>query len=433
MTQKTSYFPARQGRGNREFQMMLIVRRISYFAYIVLRRIARWKYRESNVKRSRLLVWPPASNLEELNDIVDWIAWYIPAQSGLSVTLVGTPALAAERGYSMPAEVTFLTRIADESFETVLIHKHTVRCSLEALERFNAKLECIDKRFFTYHESVAFQRIYALHDTVSLSDTRKKLEEVSRKNYEFLYSRYKGCQRAFVLGTGPSIQQIFHIDVSQDDLVIACNSLVKNQKVFSYARPAVLTFADPVFHFGRSAYAQQFREHLASLSSDTNVFFIVPPEHGLLLALHYPSLISRLIVLPVSPEFNLPTPENRKVQVADNIMTLYMLPVASAMAQEVYVIGADGRAQADNYFWKHDQDSQYGNLMKTAVDAHPSFFRDRDYKAYFKHHCDTMEALISQGERRGVRYYSVSSSTIPALRQRAWERHGPREQLANGA
>lgn len=401
--------------------MTLSTRQISYLAYRILRQLALWKYRESATKRCRFLVWPPVANTEELEDIVEWMAWYIPEKSGLNVSLVGTPDVVA-RGQARIAQgnITLLPRIPDDAFETILIRKETLRNCLKALMRFNGKLESIDKQFFSYHESVAFRQIYTLHDTASLRDLRNRLEQESRRNYELIYRRYQGCRRAFVLGSGPSIQEIFKLDLTPDDLVIACNSLVKNHKLLAYTRPAILTFADPVFHFGRSAYAHRFREYLTTADENMNFICIVPPEHGLLLALHHPNLIPRLLVMPFGREFNLPTPSQRSVLRTANIMTLYMLPVASAMAQEVYIVGADGRVESDNYFWKHDQESQFGDLMKTAFDAHPSFFRDRDYTAYFRKHCNTMEAMLTEGERRGIRYYSVSRSTIPALRRRFW-------------
>lgn len=400
---------------------MLSSRYASYLVYRRLQRLARKKYRESAAKRCRLLVWPPVTNVEELEDIVEWLAWYVPEQSGLNVSLVGTPDVMA-RGAARIAQrnVELSPRITDDVFETVLIRKDTLRNTLDALMRFNAKLECIDKQFFSYHESIAFQQIFTLHDTASLRGVRNRLEHESRRNYESVYSRYHGCRRAFVLGSGPSIQEIFKLDLTPDDLVIACNSLVKNHKLLAYVRPAIFTFADPVFHFGRSTYACRFREYVTAADSNMNFVCIVPPEHGLLLALHYPHLVPRLIVMPSGREFNLPTPSQRSVLATANIMTLYMLPIASAMAQEVYIVGADGRVESDHCFWKHDQDSQFGDLMKTAFDAHPSFFRDRDYKAYFSKHCNTMEAMITEGERRGIRYYSVSHSTVPALRQRTW-------------
>lgn len=398
-----------------------LARRISYMAYLMLRRAARCKYRPTPEKQSRLLVWPPIESKDELADVIDWVTWYIPENSGLTVLLIGAPQIAADaqsQGKIAQGNIRLLTQPTGESFETVLIRKNTLQNCLDALVRFNAKLECIDKDFFGVHESLAFERIYRKHGTDLLRELRGQIEQASEANFDAVYSKYGGCRRAFILATGPSIQNIFTINISEDDLVIACNSLVRNQKALAYARPAVLTFADPVFHFGRSAYAKQFRTHLVRAVASSECVCVVPPERGLLLALHHPDLISRLVLMPTGRSFNLPTPRNRAVRAADNIMTLYMLPIASALAREVYIFGADGRAKTDSYFWKYDQGSQYDDLLKSAIDTHPSFFRDRDYDAYFRNHCAAIKAIISEGEKRGMKYYSASFSTVPALRQR---------------
>jgi hypothetical protein len=100
-------------------------------------------------------------------------------------------------------------------------------------------------------------------------------------------------------------------------------------------------------------------------------------------------------------------------------MTLYMLPVASAIAEEVYVIGADGREKNEHYFWKHHETTQYGDLLSSVRDAHPSFFRDRNYNAYYEEHCRTIEELMRYGESHGVRYHSLTPSRIPALANRS--------------
>jgi hypothetical protein len=284
---------------------------------------------------------------------------------------------------------------------------------------FNAKLDSIDKYFYGIHESLAFERIYESHDTEELSRLRDELDQVSDANYRTLYDRYKGCRRAFVLGTGPSLQTSLDIDFSPADLLIACNSIVKNEKILNHTQPTVIAFADQVFHFGRSDYAKQFRVDLIKAVERLGCFCIVPPERGLLLAMHFPEVASRLITIPFNGTLNLPTPENRRVKVTENIMTLYMLPIASAMAEEVYIGGADGRDQKEQYFWKHDKTAQYCDLLNSVWDAHPSFFRDRNYDAYYADHCRTIEELMRYGEDHGVKYCSLTPSRIPALAKRS--------------
>ena len=99
-------------------------------------------------------------------------------------------------------------------------------------------------------------------------------------------------------------------------------------------------------------------------------------------------------------------------------MTMLMLPVASTVADETYMIGADGRSQGEKYFWKHNPSAQFDDLMDSAFATHPSFFRDRIYSDYYNEHCRYLEGLVAYGETRGKTYYSQTPSLIPTLAKR---------------
>ena len=61
----------------------------------------------------------------------------------------------------------------------------------------------------------------------------------------------------------------------------------------------------------------------------------------------------------------------------------HMIPLASAVCKDVYVIGADGRdpngrKPDETYIWSYSSSCQFDNdLMKTAFGTHPAYFRDR--------------------------------------------------------
>jgi hypothetical protein len=394
-----------------------------YRLHLLQQRLANRKYRADSKKRHRLIVWPRIRKWEELEDVVNWLAWYLPEKSGLTVTVLVSRSLGKGPetwDADVQKNVNLLSgELRGELIDAVLVYKNTLWNSFNALVAFNAKLDSIDKHFFGVHESLAFERIYQSHDTKQLARMRSELDRTSQANYRALYDRYKSCRRAFVLGTGPSLQMALSMDFSPDDLVIGCNSIVKNEKILIHTRPGVIAFADQVFHFGRSNYAKQFRADLLRAVRRLGCFCIVPPERGLLLAMHFPEVASRLIAMPFNGTFNLPTPGNRKVKVTENVMTLYMLPIASAIAKEIYIVGADGREQRERYFWKHDETAQYGELLSSVREAHPSFFRDRNYNAYYEEHCRTLEELMRYGENHGVTYSSLTPSRIPALAKRS--------------
>jgi hypothetical protein len=94
----------------------------------------------------------------------------------------------------------------------------------------------------------------------------------------------------------------------------------------------------------------------------------------------------------------------------------------------VRIAGCDGRKPNENYFWKHNADTQYSdNLMASAFAAHPAFFRDRDYSDYYAQHCREVEDLLAAGEQHGRTVESVTPSWIPALAARGARQSFARE------
>jgi hypothetical protein len=94
-----------------------------------------------------------------------------------------------------------------------------------------------------------------------------------------------------------------------------------------------------------------------------------------------------------------------------------MLPIALMIADEVSVAGADGRKPTETYFWQHGP--QYADdLMKSVFDAHPGFFKYRDYGDYYDVYCGQLESLIQAAESSGKSVLPAGPSWIPALSER---------------
>jgi hypothetical protein len=98
---------------------------------------------------------------------------------------------------------------------------------------------------------------------------------------------------------------------------------------------------------------------------------------------HYPK--TEFLALPTvrtdSPRF--PKAADLRVKSTGNIMMLFMLPVASALTDDVNIIGADRPEEGESYFGEHNESAEYDDaIMRSAVETHPSFFRDRIYMDY---------------------------------------------------
>lgn len=225
---------------------------------------------------------------------------------------------------------------------------------------------------------------------------------------------------AFVLGTGPSATMIDLATVDAE-IRIACNSAVRNRELLERYRPQILCFGDPVFHCGPSVYAATFRRDMIKAVRDYDLLVVSTSDWATLLLANEPELVERLVVLRSDPgvPYRLPDTTDVRVRRTMNILTIAMLPVAGALADVIEIAGCDGRKPDEDYFWQHNRQVQYTDeLMRTAFDAHPSFFRDVSYGGHYGLHTEHLEDVCTFLESLGKQIKPVTPSWIPALSRR---------------
>jgi hypothetical protein len=224
---------------------------------------------------------------------------------------------------------------------------------------------------------------------------------------------------ALALGTGPSAGDV-EGDHTRWTYRIVCNSAIRDEELMERLRPTHICFGDPVFHFGPSAYAGQFRSDLQAVAERYRSTLVVPGYSAALLAANLPWALGRMLPLELSSsEWHAPTMDSLTVRSTGNVLTQQMVPLAISLARSVDIGGADGRKPDEKYFWTHSKTHQYDDaLMNSAFVAHPAFFRDTDYADYYAEHCAAVDELIRYGEERGGQFTTVTNSYIPALATR---------------
>lgn len=229
------------------------------------------------------------------------------------------------------------------------------------------------------------------------------------------------ADRAVVLGTGPSAELLDPTapEVADAQVRIVCNSAVGNRELVAALRPTHVVFADPVFYFGPSRYTAAFRADLVRTVQETGAAVVVPEHHASLLLAHHPELRDRLVAIRTEGGWNVPSLQTPTVRDSGNILTLFMLPLAFALARHVEVAGCDGRKPDEKYFWTHGRTTQYAEgLMRDVFESHPGFFRHRSYTDYYERHCAQLEELAQLGEAMGRTVRGLTPSWIPALARR---------------
>ncbi len=245
----------------------------------------------------------------------------------------------------------------------------------------------------------------------------RHLEESQTRFHEL--SRRASADDAFLFCTGPSISDYSNYRFDRGVSVI-CNSVINDTELMEAVRPTVHVFADPIFHFGCSRYAQLFRDQLSEVAPRFDLSLVLPEKYYTLFRHHSPELADRIIALPFSKDVavNLDLNDDFRLHTTDNVLTFLMLPVGGSLARRVHLLGCDGRKlEEDDYFWTHNPSTQFVGEMDSIQEAHPSFFK-LDYNEYYIRHCETLAQYLETGERLGKRFFSMTFSHIPALKER---------------
>ena len=281
----------------------------------------------------------------------------------------------------------------------------------------------VDKRNVQYEASF-YLKLSMEGNTNYNSDLKESQEKFSRyykKINEF------GYDKSYIFGTGPSLGEAQKDKFNFDDgLTIACNSMVKNRELLKKIQPKIFVAADPIFHAGCSSYAEEFRTNLLEAMGDYKRSFLVVPFRDYVLYIkNLPSkFLDRIVGVPLehikNTNFNLI--RDFRVKSTPNVLTLFLIPLATTFSKNIYMMGYDGRKIKDNsYFWEHNKEAQFNEQMDNIKIAHPSFF-DIDYNDYYLEHCTMLENVLLSGENKGFSFTNLTKSYIPALSNRYGEK-----------
>lgn len=254
-----------------------------------------------------------------------------------------------------------------------------------------------------------------------LANERQSSVALGEQRLQALKDSIGPQQDAYLFCTGPSVTEYERYRLN-GGVSIICNSVINDEELMRAVRPRIHVFADPIFHFGCSRYAFEFRKKLLEVSEKYDLTHIVPIKYWSLFKQQLPELADRSLPVPFSHDepINLDLSKRFLLKTTDNILTFLMLPLATTLADRVWLFGCDGRPLSDDsYFWNHNSRVQFDGEMSSIQDAHPSFFK-LDYNEYYLRHCTRLEEYLTAGEQEGVRFVSASFSHIPALADRAF-------------
>ncbi|MFX4284465.1 FkbM family methyltransferase [Aliarcobacter butzleri] len=365
------------------------------------------------------LLYPSFNNIDDLNDILYKLSFALPDTNNISIIVPIDKNL--ELDIDNFEKNTYIKFIKDSEVDlyiednTILIHSMD---KVEDLSLFkdSKEFEIIDKNYFSTVEPSTLTTLFFKSLDI---ESKKIYEKICEENFINFKIKNIDKKQAFCFTTGPSFDTYKSFNFPKNSLNIICNSIVKNNEFLDYIKNVdLITFGDPVFHFGSSKYAELFREDVLKIVENSETYIAIPDINVPLMIFHYPKLKHRIIGIKSDFKYNFPEAGKLFIKGTNNILTKLMIPMASSICNTIFIMGADGRKPNENYFWQHSQNAQYTDLMETVFIAHPSFFRDRVYTDYYKEHCEDLEKLIEYGESLGKVYFSITKSYIPAFEKR---------------
>lgn len=241
----------------------------------------------------------------------------------------------------------------------------------------------------------------------------------SRARIADFLARQPSHRRAYVFGTGPSLEQAWQYDFS-DGYRIVCNTIVNNAKLLDKIRPHLIVAGDAAYHFDVNLHAAAFRRDLERALASRDMLFITRDLYGPLMRVHHPNTRAKTALAETGVpgiHFNIAERMVYHQWPHGNILNALLLPLGSALADEVFLLGFDGRAPGETAFWQNATSSTYDALKPAIKAAHPGFF-GIDFGAYAQAHSDNAEQLMRAGEAMGKRYVCLNDSYIPAFRKR---------------
>ncbi len=400
----------------------LNLHKLNVYSYYGLKLIIGHLFNNESNFIKKVIYYPAISELGILADIVNRASWYFPesALSNVDIfipikdNLIGTELKCLEHppyqfnciGRNNNISLISEGQINLTTADAIMLWDARLAWSVPIIKNL-FKVSIVDPYYYFSVEADTNSRMY--YDTLS-SNAKKEMTKLSKKNYEDLLKKVKKYNRAYVFGTGPSLDLAEEFDYS-DGFNLVCNSIVKNKDLLEQIKPHLLVFGDPQFHMSLCKYADIFRKNVLDAVDNYGCYILTEHYHMPFLLTHYPELCDKLIGIEApgvwemsigeiaemvlkrphkipwfdkipghNEKYNFPSLEKFYVRLTGSVLPSFMIPVASYVCDTIYIIGADGRdpkgRKPDNtYVWSYSSAAQFEDFMQSA--PYPLFFRCR--------------------------------------------------------
>ena len=355
--------------------------------------------------------WPPIKKYNK--DLVDKISWFLPDRIAVKVW---TDDIETIDSFNENVEVCNIEDIDKIMKKSDCICIWDTENAGDIPLKYADKVKIVDPNFFHAIDVYNYGLIYYS----SFAEKEKEIIHNHSINvFKQLKKKSEKCEKANIICSGPSIEEL---DFKQccNDFNIICNSMIKDRQMLEELKPDLIVFSDTALFFSPNEYCRRFYNDLIYACRHYNIYIVTLSYRVPLLKKHFPELSEYLIGVRGAEkgEYKYFDENALYIKGSDNVCTAFMLPIASALFDVIQISGCTGRAPNDVYFWKYKGNFQYEDLMPSVFESYPSFKRDINHDDYYDVHCACMKDIIEYGEKLGKEYINLTTSFIPALKER---------------
>lgn len=282
-----------------------------------------------------------------------------------------------------------------------IIHQLLINRNIEIL---------IDHKIKSYQSDINYVRL--MHGELS-KEAKAVIIQKSRNLFTnqviSLRNKYK---KVYIFGRGPSLSRAHIYDFS-DGVRIVSNQTVRDLELMRHISPHFITACDHAYHYGCSKLADYFRNDLYTYLMNNNVYFLLPIDVLPLFEAHYPELADKIIGVPyTSSEFNIDLLAKYAVRGSVGILHEMLIPVGCTIADEVLLLGFDGKSPNDNSdrVWTYAKNVDYPqDIIETIHGSRPGYYTGEtgSFENLFE---SELYTLISKVKNSGKQVISIEKS-----------------------
>jgi hypothetical protein len=266
------------------------------------------------------------------------------------------------------------------------------------------------------------------HALTKYTYKRESLEKAIAKsstNFKRYLSTIKKYDKAYIIGTGPSLSKAREVDWS-DGYRIVCNTIVKDQEMWKHVNPHFIVAGDAIYHFGCNDFAFSFIEDLKNRMRESDTYFIYPFYFHPYVKRVLKEFDEKLIPIPtvkrdlihISLLFDFRIPDD-----IGNVLNLLLLPLGCTLSKNVFLFGFDGRAPTDKLFWSNSAKHTYEDKLGEIIKQHPKFFeynvpKQGETKYVNNVHGERLEKILSIAEKENWSFVMMHKSWTETLNRR---------------